>query len=126
MNHISKVFRTRWILWVVTSILLRAPAYAAALDSMPILAQGGEGISKLKKLFAGIIYLVMVVGLIFGIIKVIQGAMALTQGEQGWGQIIGGAMIAAAPTIMYFAFDIAGLGGVSITTDEIIGASSGR
>lgn len=77
------------------------------------------GVESLRKLFGAILYLVMAVGLIFGVIKVIQGALALTQGEEGWGQIIGGAMIAAAPTIMVFAFNVGGMGGVAIQPGDI-------
>lgn len=99
--------------------LVEAPLFAAPGVRLLAQATGGGGVDKLRTLFGGILYLVMVVGLIFGVIKVIQGALALTQGEEGWGQIIGGAMIAAAPTIMVFAFDVGGVSNVAIQPGDI-------
>lgn len=95
--------------------VLQSPLFAL---STRLLAQS-QGAQSLRTLFGSLLFLVMSVGLIFGVIKVIQGAIALTQGESGWGQIIGGSMIAAAPTIMFFAFEVGGVADVAIKPADI-------
>lgn len=96
---------------------LQSPLFAAGTR---LLAQAsGTGAQNLQTMFSKLLFLVMSVGLIFGVIKVIQGAIALTQGESGWGQIIGGSMIAAAPTIMYFAFEAGGVADMAIKPVDI-------
>lgn len=100
------------------------PAALLAATQSPLLAAGTRllaqaGAQNLQTMFSKLLFLVMTVGLVFGVIKVIQGAIALTQGESGWGQIIGGSMIAAAPTIMFFAFEAGGVTDVAIQPKDI-------
>ena len=86
---------------------LTAIGGVGSLDFMsPILA-----VADLKDAFGKGLGIIMMIAFIFGLIKVISGAVAISNGNpEGKSAILYGIMVAGAPTIMFFIFRIFGLG----------------
>ncbi len=84
------------------------------LNSVSALAQaGGGGFSStdLKTGISNTLAVIMLFGFVLGIAAVIAGGFAIRRGDvdQGKLSIIGGAIIAAAPAVIYAFFKIFGL-----------------
>lgn len=52
-----------------------------------------------------IIKLIMAIAYPLAIIKIMMGAYNIKQGENGLSDIVGGSLIAIAPTVMYFIYE---------------------
>jgi succinate-acetate transporter protein len=77
----------------------------------PILA-----VADLKQSFGKGLGIVMMMAFIFGLIKIITGAIAISNGNpEGKSAILGGLMIAGAPTIMFVLFRIFGIESGALT-----------
>ena len=71
----------------------------------------GVGVN-LKSAFSKGLGVVMMLAFIFGLIKIISGAVAISNGNpEGKSAILGGIMVAGAPAVMYVLFKSFGLGG---------------
>ena len=83
-----------------------------ALNTMSALAQGtGFNSTDLKTGISNSIAVIMMFGFVLGISSVIYGGFAIRRGDvdQGKMSIIGGAIIAAAPAVVYAFYKIFGL-----------------
>ena len=91
--------------------LLMAAA-VLALNTIPVLAQGTTFSSTdLKTGISNSLAVIMMFGFVLGIACVIYGGFAIRRGDvdQGKMSIIGGAIIAAAPAVIFAFFKIFGL-----------------
>jgi uncharacterized membrane protein YozB (DUF420 family) len=83
-----------------------------ALNSLPALAQGtGFNSTDLKTGISNSLAVIMMFGFVLGISSVIYGGFAIRRGDvdQGKMSIIGGAIIAAAPAVVYAFYKIFGI-----------------
>jgi hypothetical protein len=83
-----------------------------ALNTLPAFAQGtGFSSTDLKTGISNSIAVIMMFGFVLGISSVIYGGFAVRRGDvdQGKMSIIGGAIIAAAPAVVYAFYKIFGL-----------------
>jgi hypothetical protein len=79
-----------------------------------LLADASGAQEKVQQAIRPILFIILVISNIWGIIKVIQGAAAVNRGEEGYLQIIGGLLMAAAVWIVYYAFEAMGLSAARI------------
>jgi hypothetical protein len=87
-----------------------------ALNSIPAFAQGsGFNSTDLKTGISNTLAVIMMFGFVLGIAAVIAGGFAIRRGDvdQGKMSIIGGAIIAAAPAVIFAFYKIFGLDGSS-------------
>jgi TrbC/VIRB2 family pilin len=87
-----------------------------ALNSLPVFAQGaGFNSTDLKTGISNTLAVIMMFGFVLGIAAVIAGGFAIRRGDvdQGKMSIIGGAIIAAAPAVIFAFYKIFGLDGSS-------------
>jgi hypothetical protein len=87
-----------------------------ALNTLPALAQGtGFSSTDLKTGISNSLAVIMMFGFVLGISSVIYGGFAIRRGDvdQGKMSIIGGAIIAAAPAVIFAFYKIFGLDGNS-------------
>ena len=104
-KHIHPKIRTR-----LPSLLLAAAVLA--LNTVPALAQSTTFSSTdLKTGISNSLAVIMMFGFVLGISAVIYGGFAIRRGDvdQGKMSIIGGAIIAAAPAVVYAFYTIFGL-----------------
>jgi len=83
-----------------------------ALNTLPALAQGtGFSSTDLKTGISNSLAVIMMFGFVLGISAVIYGGFAIRRGDvdQGKMSIIGGAIIASAPAVVYAFYKIFGL-----------------
>jgi uncharacterized membrane protein YozB (DUF420 family) len=83
-----------------------------ALQALPALAQGtGFSSTDLKTGISNSLAVIMMFGFVLGIAAVIYGGFAIRRGDvdQGKMSIIGGAIIAAAPAVVYAFYKIFGI-----------------
>jgi len=83
-----------------------------ALNTLPALAQGTTfNSTDLKTGISNSLAVIMLFGFVLGISAVIYGGFAIRRGDvdQGKMSIIGGAIIAAAPAVVYAFYKIFGL-----------------
>ena len=102
-----KLARLRFLA-IITAIL--------AVGTLPSLAQGvGFNSTTLKTGISNSLAVIMMFGFVLGIAAVIAGGFAIRRGDvdQGKMSIIGGAIIAAAPAVIYAFFKIFGIDGNS-------------
>lgn len=98
---------------------LRTLAISAALiliNVIPAFAQGtGFGSTELKTGISNSLAVIMMFGFVLGISSVIYGGFAIRRGDvdQGKMSIIGGAIIAAAPAVVFAFYKIFGIDGNS-------------
>lgn len=96
-------------------IRIRSLASAVALfvfNALPVLAQSsGFNSTDLKTGISNSLAVIMMFGFVLGISSVIYGGFAIRRGDvdQGKMSIIGGAIIAAAPAVIYAFFKIFGI-----------------
>ena len=108
IKHISPKVRSR-----LPSILYVAAIFS--LNTLSAFAQssGGTGFSStdLKTGISNSLAVIMMFGFVLGIACVIYGGFAIRRGDvdQGKMSIIGGALIAAAPAVIFAFFKIFGL-----------------
>ncbi len=97
---------------------LRSLAVTAALlivNTLPAFAQAGGGTgfnsTDLKTGISNSLAVIMMFGFVLGIASVIYGGFAIRRGDvdQGKMSIIGGAIIAAAPAVVFAFYKIFGL-----------------
>jgi len=97
---------------------LRSLAVSAALlivNTLPAFAQAGGGTgfnsNDLKTGISNSLAVIMMFGFVLGIASVIYGGFAIRRGDvdQGKMSIIGGAIIAAAPAVVFAFYKIFGL-----------------
>jgi len=89
-----------------------AVAALLALQSVPTFAQGtGFNSTDLKTGISNSLAVIMMFGFVLGISAVIYGGFAIRRGDvdQGKMSIIGGAIIAAAPAVVFAFYKIFGL-----------------
>lgn len=91
---------------------LGASLLALFLSAPSLLAQGFSS-TELKNGISGSLAVIMMFGFVLGISSVIYGGFAIRRGDvdQGKMSILGGAIIAAAPAVIYAFFKIFGLDG---------------
>ena len=105
IKHIHPKIRSR-----LPSLLVAAAVLA--LNSLPALAQSTTFSSTdLKTGISNSLAVIMMFGFVLGISCVIYGGFAIRRGDvdQGKMSIIGGAIIAAAPAVIFAFFKIFGL-----------------
>ncbi len=105
IKHIHPKIHTR-----LPSLLLAAAVLA--LNTVPALAQSTTFSSTdLKTGISNSLAVIMMFGFVLGISAVIYGGFAIRRGDvdQGKMSIIGGAIIAAAPAVVYAFYTIFGL-----------------
>ena len=105
IKHLHPKIRTR-----LPSLLLVAAI--VALNTVPAFAQGTTFSSTdLKTGISNSLAVIMMFGFVLGISAVIYGGFAIRRGDvdQGKMSIIGGAIIAAAPAVVYAFYTIFGL-----------------
>ena len=114
INHIGPKFRSR-----LPSILMATGI--VALNTLSAFAQaaggggggGGTGFAStdLKTGISNTLAVIMMFGFVLGIASVIYGGFAIRRGDvdQGKMSIIGGAIIAAAPALIFAFFKIFGI-----------------
>ena len=105
IKHLHPKIRTR-----LPSLLLVAAI--VALNTVPAFAQGTTFSSTdLKTGISNSLAVIMMFGFVLGISAVIYGGFAIRRGDvdQGKMSIIGGAIIAAAPAVVYAFYSIFGL-----------------
>jgi len=105
INHLHPKIRTR-----LSSLLLAAAI--VALNALPAMAQSTTFSSTdLKTGISNSLAVIMMFGFVLGISAVIYGGFAIRRGDvdQGKMSIIGGAIIAAAPAVVYAFYSIFGL-----------------
>lgn len=93
---------------------LAAPALILLAGTRPLLAQS-FGSTELKTGISNSLAVIMMFGFVLGISSVIYGGFAIRRGDvdQGKMSIIGGAIIAAAPAVVFAFFKIFGIDGNS-------------
>ena len=104
-KHLHPKIRTR-----LPSLLLAAAI--VALNALPAMAQSTTFSSTdLKTGISNSLAVIMMFGFVLGISAVIYGGFAIRRGDvdQGKMSIIGGAIIAAAPAVVYAFYKIFGL-----------------
>jgi len=104
-KHLHPKIRTR-----LPSLLLAAAI--VALNALPAMAQSTTFSSTdLKTGISNSLAVIMMFGFVLGISAVIYGGFAIRRGDvdQGKMSIIGGAIIAAAPAVVYAFYSIFGL-----------------
>ena len=104
-KHLHPKIRTR-----LPSLLLAAAVLA--LNALPAMAQSTTFSSTdLKTGISNSLAVIMMFGFVLGISAVIYGGFAIRRGDvdQGKMSIIGGAIIAAAPAVVYAFYSIFGL-----------------
>ena len=105
IKHLHPKIRTR-----LPSLLLAATI--VALNVLPAMAQSTTFSSTdLKTGISNSLAVIMMFGFVLGISAVIYGGFAIRRGDvdQGKMSIIGGAIIAAAPAVVYAFYSIFGL-----------------
>ena len=105
IKHLHPKIRTR-----LPSLLLAATI--VALNVLPAMAQSTTFSSTdLKTGISNSLAVIMMFGFVLGISAVIYGGFAIRRGDvdQGKMSIIGGAIIAAAPAVVYAFYKIFGL-----------------
>ena len=105
IKHLHPKIRTR-----LPSLLLAAAI--VALNALPAMAQSTTFSSTdLKTGISNSLAVIMMFGFVLGISAVIYGGFAIRRGDvdQGKMSIIGGAIIAAAPAVVYAVYKIFGL-----------------
>jgi len=105
IKHLHPKIRTR-----LPSLLLAAAVLA--LNALPAMAQSTTFSSTdLKTGISNSLAVIMMFGFVLGISAVIYGGFAIRRGDvdQGKMSIIGGAIIAAAPAVVYAFYSIFGL-----------------
>ncbi len=105
IKHIHPKIRSR-----LPSLLVAAAVLA--LNTLPALAQSTTFSSTdLKTGISNSLAVIMMFGFVLGISAVIYGGFAIRRGDvdQGKMSIIGGAIIAAAPAVVYAFYTIFGL-----------------
>ena len=105
IKHISPKGRSR-----LPSLLLAAAILT--LNTLSAFAQGtGFSSTDLKTGISNSLAVIMMFGFVLGISSVIYGGFAIRRGDvdQGKMSIIGGAIIAAAPAVVYAFYKIFGL-----------------
>ena len=105
IKHIHPKIRSRLPSLVVAAAVL-------ALNTLPALAQSTTFSSTdLKTGISNSLAVIMMFGFVLGIACVIYGGFAIRRGDvdQGKMSIIGGAIIAAAPAVIFAFFKIFGL-----------------
>ncbi len=105
IKQISPKVRSR-----LPSILMAAGILA--LNTLPALAQGtGFNSTDLKTGISNSLAVIMMFGFVLGISCVIYGGFAIRRGDvdQGKMSIIGGAIIAAAPAVIFAFYKIFGI-----------------
>ena len=105
IKHLHPKIRTR-----LPSLLLAAAI--VALNALPAMAQSTTFSSTdLKTGISNSLAVIMMFGFVLGISAVIYGGFAIRRGDvdQGKMSIIGGAIIAAAPAVVYAFYSIFGL-----------------
>ncbi len=105
IKHIHPKIRSR-----LPSLLVAAAVLA--LNTLPALAQSTTFSSTdLKTGISNSLAVIMMFGFVLGIAAVIYGGFAIRRGDvdQGKMSIIGGAIIAAAPAVVYAFYKIFGL-----------------
>ena len=105
IKHLHPKIRTR-----LPSLLLAAAI--VALNALPAMAQSTTFSSTdLKTGISNSLAVIMMFGFVLGISAVIYGGLAIRRGDvdQGKMSIIGGAIIAAAPAVVYAFYSIFGL-----------------
>jgi uncharacterized membrane protein YozB (DUF420 family) len=96
--------------------MLGLTAAILTLNSLPAFAQGsGFNSTDLKTGISNTLAVIMMFGFVLGIAAVIAGGFAIRRGDvdQGKMSIIGGAIIAAAPAVIFAFYKIFGLDGSS-------------
>ncbi len=101
--HSQSTLRRRAKAIAISGLLLLASA-------QPLLAQDFSS-TELKAGISNSLAVIMMFGFVLGIASVIYGGFAIRRGDvdQGKMSIIGGAIIAAAPAVIYAFFKIFGL-----------------
>jgi hypothetical protein len=105
IKHISPKVRSR-----LPSILMAAGILT--LNTLPAFAQGtGFNSTDLKTGISNSLAVIMMFGFVLGISCVIYGGFAIRRGDvdQGKMSIIGGAIIAAAPAVIFAFYKIFGI-----------------
>jgi hypothetical protein len=105
IKHLHPKIRTR-----LPSLLMAAAL--VALNTLPAMAQSTTFSSTdLKTGISNSLAVIMMFGFVLGIAAVIYGGFAIRRGDvdQGKMSIIGGAIIAAAPAVVYAFYTIFGL-----------------
>ena len=105
IKHLNPKIRTR-----LPSLLMAAAL--VALNTLPAMAQSTTFSSTdLKTGISNSLAVIMMFGFVLGIASVIYGGFAIRRGDvdQGKMSIIGGAIIAAAPAVIYAFYKIFGL-----------------
>jgi len=105
IKHLNPKIRTR-----LPSLLMAAAL--VALNTLPAMAQSTTFSSTdLKTGISNSLAVIMMFGFVLGIAAVIYGGFAIRRGDvdQGKMSIIGGAIIAAAPAVVYAFYTIFGL-----------------
>ena len=105
IKHIHPKNRSRLPSFLVAAAVL-------ALNTLPVLAQSTTFSSTdLKTGISNSLAVIMMFGFVLGISCVIYGGFAIRRGDvdQGKMSIIGGAIIAAAPAVIFAFFKIFGL-----------------
>ena len=95
---------------------LAVTAGLVALNTLPAWAQGTAfGSTDLKTGISNSLAVIMMFGFVLGIAAVIAGGFAIRRGDvdQGKMSIIGGAIIAAAPAVIFAFYKIFGIDGSS-------------
>jgi uncharacterized membrane protein YozB (DUF420 family) len=104
-QFILKKVRARLLSWLPIAALL-------ALNVLPAFAQGTTfNSTDLKTGISNSLAVIMMFGFVLGIFAVIYGGFAIRRGDidQGKMSIVGGAVIAAAPAVVYAFYKIFGL-----------------
>src|ERR1022692_2921486 len=105
IKHLNPKIRTR-----LPSLLMAAAI--VALNAVPAFAQGtGFSSTDLKTGISNSLAVIMMFGFVLGISAVIYGGFAIRRGDvdQGKMSIIGSAIIAAAPAVVFAFYKIFGL-----------------
>lgn len=110
MKHFNRIHpqpRSRFLTFTVTVALL-------ALNTPSVFAQAFNS-TELKVGISNTLAVIMMFGFVLGIAAVIAGGFAIRRGDvdQGKISIIGGAIIAAAPAVIFAFYKIFGLDGSS-------------
>ena len=105
IKHLNPKIRTRLRPLLMAAALI-------ALNTLPAMAQSTTfGSTDLKTGISNSIAVIMMFGFVLGISSVIYGGFAIRRGDvdQGKMSIIGGAIIAAAPAVVFAFYKIFGL-----------------